>query len=271
LRDDRSEPLQQIAKMCARWADDFAGIVADCDPDMEMINRNRDNWRPLFCIAEVAGEDWPDRIRDAAAALAPREADSHGLLADVKAIFDGRTGEWADRMFSEMLAEALAAIEGGRWAEYGKARKPITKNQFAQLLKDFKIRPDTVMIGTKRLKGYYRHQFEDAWTRYLAAPGGNDPYIRNQPTAAGTSTPFRNVTADSPVTFQKCEKPLGHSESYGCTDRKGDEGLNGEIWPLDEDRSCRQCAGALDGTEQQFLVDGVRVWLHPECRRFFAG
>ena len=34
-----------------------------------------------------------------------------------------------------MLADALAAIEGGRWAEYGKARKPVTKNQLAQLLK----------------------------------------------------------------------------------------------------------------------------------------
>jgi hypothetical protein len=26
----------------------------------------------------------------------------------------------------------------------------------------------------------------------------------------------------------------------------------------------------LDGTEQQFLIEGVPVWLHPECRRFFA-
>ena len=70
-----------------------------------------------------------------------READSIGtiLLADIKAVFDGRKGEWADRIFSEELAEALAAIEGSRWAEYGKARKPITKNQLAQLLKGFKI------------------------------------------------------------------------------------------------------------------------------------
>ena len=43
------ESLQQISKMCARWSDDYAGIVADADPSMEMINRNRDNWRCLFC------------------------------------------------------------------------------------------------------------------------------------------------------------------------------------------------------------------------------
>ena len=171
LRDGHCpESLQQIAKMCARWADDYAGIVADTDPDMEMINRNRDNWRCLFSIADVIGEDWPERVREAAAKLAPREADSHGtiLLADIRSIFDARKGEWADRMFSETLASELADIEGGRWAEYGKARKPITKNQLANLLKGFKVTPEPVWIGSKSLRGYQRHQFEDAWTRYLA-------------------------------------------------------------------------------------------------------
>ena len=203
--------LQQISKMCARWSDDYAGIVADADPSMEMINRNRDNWRCLFCIAQVIGEDWPDRIRRAAVVLAPREANSHGtiLLADIKAIFDERTGEWADRMFSEMLADALAAIEGGRWAEYGKARKPVTKNQLAQLLKDFKIRPETVWIGTKSLKGYYRHQFKDAWARYLAAKGVSETSERQEPTATSTSTSFQNVRPESLSDVSKIRETTG--------------------------------------------------------------
>ena len=201
------ESLQQIAKMCARWADDYAGIVADTDPDMDMINRNRDNWRPLFCIAEVIGEDWPRRVREAAAVLAPREADSHGtiLLADIKAVLDARTGEWADRMFSQMLADALADIEGGRWAEYGKNKKPITKNQLARLLNDFKVTPETVWIGSKSLKGYHRHQFADAWTRYLTPLGVSETSGRQEPTAAGTSTPFQNVKTEYDLTFQKPE------------------------------------------------------------------
>ena len=92
LRDDRSESFQQVAKMCARWADDYASIVADTDPDMEMINRNRDNWRPLFAIANVIGEEWPNRIREAAAILAPRESETFGimLLADIKTLFEER-------------------------------------------------------------------------------------------------------------------------------------------------------------------------------------
>ena len=269
LRDGHCpESLQQIFKMCARWSDDYAGIVADADPSMEMINRNRDNWRCLFSIAEVIGEDWPDRIQKAAVALAPREADSHRtvLLADIKAIFDERTGEWADKMFSQMLADALAAIEGGRWAEYGKARKPITKNQLANLLSGFKIRPEPVWIGAKSLRGYQRHQFEDAWTRYLAPLGVSETSERQEPTAAGFSTSFQNVKAESVLTFQKCEKPLGVNGSDALTFQKGGQGPNGEA----EDRSCRQCGDTLDGTEQQFLIGGNRVWLHPECRRFFA-
>ena len=43
LRDDKSELLKQISSMCARWADDNAAIVVSADPEMEMINRNRDN------------------------------------------------------------------------------------------------------------------------------------------------------------------------------------------------------------------------------------
>ena len=37
------------------------------------------------------------------------------------------------------------------------------------------------------------------------------------------------------------------------------------------DRTCRQCNGALDGTERPYSVNGSQVWLHPECRRFFGG
>jgi hypothetical protein len=265
-----SGSLQQMRRMCARWTEDNRGAIVDCDAvDMGgLINRVADNWRPLFTIADCIGGEWPARIRQAAVVLAPREADSFDttLLADIKAVFDAREGEWADRMFSEMLTDALASIEGSRWAEYGKARKPITKNQLAQLLRDFKVRPEPVWIGSKSLRGYQRHQFEELWTRYLAPEGVNETSGRQEPSAAGTSTPFPNVRAESVLTFQKCEKPLGGSGSDALTFQKGGQGPNGEA----EDRFCRQCDGTLDGTEQQFLIGGIRLWLHPECRRFFT-
>jgi hypothetical protein len=38
--------------------------------------------------------------------------------------------------------------------------------------------------------------------------------------------------------------------------------------PADEDCSCRQCGGELDGTERRYLIDGEAVWLHPECHGY---
>lgn len=279
LRDDRAESLQRIARMCARWADDNASAGADIDPDLGMINRNRDNWRPLFVIADIIGGDWPNRIREAAMALAPRESESVGptLLADIKTIFDEKA---TDRLPSAEMCEALTAMEGRPWPDW-KLGKPLTTNQLARLLRPFGIITNTtVRVGTRTAKGYHRHQFEEAWQRYLTPEGVYEMSQGNNVTAAGTSATFQKVTADPDVTFQKCEKPLGASTCYRVTDQKGGAGLNGEIWPspspapfqstTDEDRSCRQCGDTLDGTEQQFLIGGDRVWLHPECRRFFA-
>jgi hypothetical protein len=32
---------------------------------------------------------------------------------------------------------------------------------------------------------------------------------------------------------------------------------------------CAQCHGPVDGKEQRCSIDGVTVWLHPECQRFY--
>ena len=186
LRDDRSELLQQIAKMCARWADDNASAVADADPDMEMINRNRDNWRPLFCIADTIGEDWPDRFRDAAAALAARESETFGvmLLSDIKMLFEQSS---TDRLASAEICNLLAAMENRPWAEWKASKvaspKPITKNQLAQLHKPFHMVSDSVRIDDHTPKGCYLPQFAEAFERYLAAEGVSETQHRNKPTA----------------------------------------------------------------------------------------
>jgi Protein of unknown function (DUF3631) len=196
----------------------------------------------------------------AALALAPRESDSTNtqLLADIKAVFDERTGEWADRIFSEMLAEALAGMEGHPWAEFGKARKPITKNQLARMLEGFKVVPALVRIGTKVLRGYHRHQFEEAWQRYLTSQGASEALQRYDPTAAGTSGTFQNITPEADVTDEKREKPPSNGHCNGVTVQKE------ENTPA---RVCAQCGASDDGSLVEH--DGG-VWLHPECVRFWS-
>src|SRR5262249_32856570 len=117
----RCEPLQNLARMCARWADDVADLIRDHDPNMGgLINRVADNCSPLFAIADMIGDDWPARARDAAASLMPKEVESIGpmLLEDIKAVFDAKN---TDRLSSEDICEALAGMEGRPWAEYGKS------------------------------------------------------------------------------------------------------------------------------------------------------
>jgi uncharacterized protein DUF3631 len=192
-------------------------------------------------------------------------------------VFDGLSGEWADRMFSEQLAEALAAIEGGLWAEYGKARKPISKNQLAQLLKGFKIVPVQVRIGTKSLKGYYRHQFEDVWDRYLAPQRVCETKQRNNPTAAGTSAAFPNETGKSDVSFQKREKPLRPSNCFDVSFRKEGNGLPNNDAILGEliarGFNCAHCRGGPvtgnDPPTMKFKNGSSEVWVHPECQPFW--
>jgi putative DNA primase/helicase len=243
LRDDRSDQLDNLSRMCLRWAEDRADIIRDHDPDMfGIINRVADNWRPLFALADAIGSDWPDRIRQACADLMPssEHADSADtlLLADIKAIFDDMG---TDRLSSAQTCEALVALEGRPWAEYGKSGKPITKNKLAYRLDRFGIRSENVRIGTSVLKGYHRHRFEETWARYLTpttiGPTAETLHRYNTDGADGSSgfqTATQNATGplhtnETPradvavqksgvafyVAVQKCEERPSHGHCSG--------------------------------------------------------
>ena len=273
LRDDRCESLRNTARMAARWAEDMGDIIRSHDPDMGgLINRVADNWRSLFAIADVIGSDWPERARAAASALAPRESDSTRtmLLADIKTIFD----EGKERLWSEELAEALAAMEGRPWAEFGKARKPITKNQLASLLDDFHIKPENVRVGDKVKRGYRKHQFSDAWQRYLApnADQGASTLQRYNADEVDISCTFQNATHKPDVAFQKCEKGPSNGHCSGVADRNSD---TGDYDVSDDNRTSAEqtapprekCGHCGKGGDLQETYYGANTaWLHRSCR-----
>jgi hypothetical protein len=107
-----------------------------------------------------------------------------------------------------------------------------------------------------KFNGYYRHQFEDAWSRYLGQ-GVNETKQRNNPTVAGTSAAFQNETAKDDVSDEKCEKPLPPSDCSGVSFQKGENG-----------RVCAQCGAGGDDL-QPHGHNGRAVWLHPECAKFW--
>lgn len=251
FREDRCDNLKTLARMACRWSDDHTEALRDADPDVGFINRDADNWRPLFAVADEIGSDWPERIRTAAAILTPRESDSIGpmLLEDVRAIFDEHQME---RIGSQACCNKLSELESRPWAEYRNG-KPITPTQLAKLLRPFGIAPDTLRVDGELLKGYPRHAFQDAWARYSTP---YPPASRNtvtMPTAAGTSGTFQGVTSGNDVTAQECEKPLGGNGCYGVTAKKGGAPV------------CAQCGANGDALR---LYNGIL--LHAECVRFYA-
>jgi uncharacterized protein DUF3631 len=59
----------------------------------------------------------------------------------------GPRGGAGDKMASEDICNELHEMEGHPWGEFGRAKKQITKNQLARLLKDFRITPENLRIG----------------------------------------------------------------------------------------------------------------------------
>jgi hypothetical protein len=85
------------------------------------------------------------------------------LLGDIQVAFGGDT----ERLASADLCDLLGAIEDAPWGDwYGK---PLDSRTLARLLKHHRIRPKQFWIDGINKRGYERAQFEDAFTRYLAA------------------------------------------------------------------------------------------------------
>jgi Protein of unknown function (DUF3631) len=253
FRLDRTEHQYLLARRAARWAGDNIEALRIADPDVgDLFNRVADNWRPLLAIADAAGGDWPKRARKAAAAIAARASeDTAGieLLSDIRDIFAERG---VGAVLSKDVVDALVAKEGRRWAEWGKAAKPITQNGLARLLKNFRtgagapIAPVDVWTGSRALKGYNLSQFEDAFQRYLTLPPEHPPpHPRDRETAhgTGTSVTFPSARDDAVLADGKCWKPNNDRHSRGLAVGKGRAGEEeGSAGPK-SDQLCDHCGG----------------------------
>lgn len=168
---------QKLNRQLARWAKDNIEQFKTLDPVLppDMYNRQADNWRPLFAIAENVGGTWPERLKNAFILLTNNEdrEDTAGvmLLKDIKNIFDDKD---VDKLFSRDLVEELVALEDRPWCDW-KYGKPLTQKSLAWLLKPFRISSHTIRSSSCILKGYNREEFEDAFNRYLSCPSPDTP------------------------------------------------------------------------------------------------
>lgn len=247
LRGDQTPDLDDLSRQCRRWVDDHmvALRASDAEPPAALSDRAADGWRPLNCIAELAGGEWPDLARQASVALMSvddEESIRVMLLKDIKAIFDAQA---VDRLSSEAIVDDLRQMEERPWDEYGKARKPITKNKLADLLKPFGVRPGKVRIGSLTPNGYRLEQFRDAFERYLSVRNGEAPPLEveqwNKPQKTAAFEAHQSGTLNGGVPVSNQPKPAENCAMFQCSGsndptaptRVRPPGPNGETNPDD--------------------------------------
>lgn len=221
----RTEAEKTLCRKLTRWTRDNFQKLEAADPEMPAGagHRVRDNWRPLFAIADRAGGDWPARVRRAFVLLGkPDDAvqsRAEMLLSDFRDMF----AKHGDRILSAAAVGYLVEMEERPWPEYSRG-KPITARQVAALLRRFGIKPNVLRAGEERARGYDKADFNNAFARYLPPVGleGGDPIRDTVTMASGRhSSDFTSVTTEEPVTDGDPPQPAPRLACHGVTDRKG--------------------------------------------------
>jgi putative DNA primase/helicase len=169
--------LLPLRRRILKWTEDYMEALAECDPDLpeSLGNRERDNWRPLIGIADVAGGTWPMKAREAAGAS--RRDGSEETAAKVELLQDIRT-VWgdtkADRLTSKALVASLLDMEDRPWKDWSHGRG-LTQSGLARMLRDFGPSPKNVRFADGIRRGYIRGDFEDCFKRYLPSTDVAEP------------------------------------------------------------------------------------------------
>jgi hypothetical protein len=174
----RVEPeARALKEQIEEWTAANVERLREADPDFPpgLRDRQEEFSQPLLAIADLAGGDWPARLRHALVEVlikARTESRGERLLRDCRRVFDRRRegrADTPDRIHSVDLCAILAEIEDAPWPELNHG-KPITPRGLSRLLDGFKIRPQQLWIEGTNRNGYERFQFEDAWSRYTPPP-----------------------------------------------------------------------------------------------------
>jgi Protein of unknown function (DUF3631)/Domain of unknown function (DUF4326) len=155
-------------------------------PELPVEDRAADTWEPLIAIAELAGDEWPERARKACLALSGEEPDdgriSTKLLADLQEVW----GDGEEELFTATILNRLHKLEESPWSEWGRRSEPITARVLADLLRPYRVKSTNIRISGDQAKGYYQKDLVDAWRRYVPKPSQesqrpNDGETPNQP------------------------------------------------------------------------------------------
>jgi len=128
----------------------------------ESLNpRVRDLWKPLYKVAECAGDEWIKKALLASVALSSGESDPEEASLSLRLLSDTREVFTEDQITTKDLIERLRGLEESPWAYLERFNPSV----LAHLLKNYSIKPKPFSGG--KVRSYYRKSFEDPWNRYL--------------------------------------------------------------------------------------------------------
>jgi hypothetical protein len=220
------EEVDALRSSLASWAEVAVERLQALDPEIpaELDDRAADACLALFCIADLAGGDWPERIRSACVAL--RRGDEtaelpkpEALLACIARALDSLPED--ERAISTAdLLDHLAADEEAPWG-FGPEDKDRPR-RLARMLKPFGLRSKTVRLadGTTP-KGYVIEELEDVIRRYLpprsATPATTAWLSEN---SAVSIRHKEGLVAD----LEQAANPHGYADVADVADREGEKG-----------------------------------------------
>ena len=177
--DEVEKYFSPIKEKLQNFATENESRYRELRPELprESLNpRARDLWKPLYKVAECAGDEWIKKALLASVALSSGESDPEEASLSLRLLSDTREVFLEEQIATRDLLERLRSLEESPWAYLERFNPSV----LAHLLKNYGIRPKPFSGG--KVRGYYRKSFEDSWSRYL------DP--------AQTVTPVTPVTPE---------------------------------------------------------------------------
>lgn len=162
------EQQVDMRRKLLRWAEDNRISIGaqDIDPPDCGDDRMRDNWGPLFRIAETLGGGWPERCLAAYHAKSTWDGDETELgLALLQDAHQIATHLQADIVKSGVLVAELNKMEEQPWGEM-RNDKGVSTQFVAKRLKEFGVHPTLSRQGSVVIRGYAAADLEDAAARY---------------------------------------------------------------------------------------------------------
>jgi putative DNA primase/helicase len=167
-----------LRRKLLRWATDNMAAIKAADPAMPegFTNRLEENYTLLFAIADLAGGEWPKKVRAAAVKLS-REHNEPSMGKRALAIFFNLFIRYGLLLTSKQ-AEELISAEDDVFANYKNRGRPINMNELAALLRPYKVHPKVIHPrGRPADRGWDAADFAIPFRHYLRKdlPAGCTP------------------------------------------------------------------------------------------------